>query len=102
MKAATEVAFIEWTEGERRVAELEVTRARREAVERVVREIVDELRRRMGTAFTLDELADEYASAGAWCLDLAQRTTDQPLAHDLSMVQDAAFAGFAREATDFR
>ena len=62
VKAATEVAFIEWTEGERRLAGLEVT-ARPPGGSRA-RGAGDRGRAAAedGTAFTLDELADEYAS----------------------------------------
>jgi len=102
VKPTTEVALIEWGEGERRLDAFEGTAGRRASVELVVRELVDELYRRVGATFTLDELADEYAVAGAWCLDIAQRVTDLNEAHDLSIVQDAAFARFAREAIDFR
>jgi hypothetical protein len=102
VNAGTQVALIEWAEGERRLAEYEGTAARRAIVELVVREIVDELYRRVGATFTLDELGEEYAGASAWCLDTAQRVTDLNAAHDLSIVQDAAFAHFAREAIDYR
>jgi hypothetical protein len=102
VNAGTQVALIEWAEGERRLAEYEGTAARRAIVELVVREIVDELYRRVGATFTLDELAEEYAGASAWCLDTAQQVTDLNAAHDLSIVQDAAFARFAREAIDYR
>jgi hypothetical protein len=102
MNAAVEVAMQEWTAGERRLAELEVTAARRAVLNGVVAEIADELQRRMGHAFDLNALSDEYAGAGAWCLDVAQRTTSHPWAHDLSLVQDAAFARIARNAIDFR
>jgi len=96
--------MIEWVEGGRRLAELEaeLPAARRLVLENVVREIVDELRRRVGSTFALDELADAYADAGAWCLDVAQRTTGQTWAYDLSIVQTAAFDRFARSATDYR
>jgi len=56
----------------------------------------------VGATFTLDELAEEYAGASALCLDTAQRVTDLTAAHDLSIVQDAAFARFARDAIDYR
>ena len=101
VNAAVEVAMQEWTAGERRLAELETTSARRAVLNGVVNEIVAELRRRMGHAFDLAALSDEYAGAAAWCLDVAQRTTPHPWAHELSLVQDAAFARIAREAIDF-
>jgi hypothetical protein len=102
MNAAVEVAMQEWQAGERRLEELEWTAARRAVLNGVVNEIAAELRRRMGHAFDLAALSDEYGGAAAWCLDVAQRTTDRPWAHDLSLVQDAAFARIAREAIDFR
>jgi hypothetical protein len=102
MNAAVEVAMQEWTAGERRLAELETTAARRAVLHGVVNEIAAELRRRMGHAFDLAALSDEYGGAAAWCLDIAQRTTSHPWAHDLSLVQDAAFARIARDAIDFR
>jgi hypothetical protein len=102
MNAAVEVAMQEWTEGERRLGELETTAARRTVLHAVVAEIAAELRRRMGHAFDLAALSDEYSGAAAWCLDIAQRTTSHPWAHNLSLVQDAAFASVARDALDFR
>jgi hypothetical protein len=102
MNAFVEVAMQEWTAGERRLAELETTAARRTVLNAVVAEIGAELQRRMGHAFDLAALSDEYAGATAWCLDIAQRTTSHPWAHDLSLVQDAAFARIARTAIDFR
>jgi hypothetical protein len=102
MNAAVEVAMQEWAAGERRLAELETTTARRAVIHGVVNEIAAELRRRMGHAFNLAALSDEYSVAAAWCLDIAQRTTQHPWAHDLSLVQDAAFARIARDAIDFR
>jgi hypothetical protein len=104
MRAATEVAMIAWVEGARRLEEreAELPSARRAVLDQVVRELVDELRRRVGSTFTIDQLAEAYEEAAAWCLDIAQRTTGETWAHDLSIVQDAAFARFARNATDFR
>jgi hypothetical protein len=100
----TEVAILTWEEGARRFEQrlAELTAARRAVLEDVVREIVDELRRRVGSVYTVDELAEAYEDAASWCLDVAQRTTRQTWAHDLSIVQDAAFARFARNATDYR
>jgi hypothetical protein len=68
----------------------------------VVEEITAELRRRVGSTYSMDELAAEYDGAEAWTLDVAQRTTSHSWAYDLSVVQDAAFARFARDAIDYR
>ena len=43
-----------------------------------------------------------YASSEPWCLEVAQRMTDEIWAYDLSIVQAAAFARFARDAIDYR
>ena len=102
MRAATEVALIEWREGQRRLAELDLPATRRMVIERVVDEIHAELRRRVGSTYDMDQLAAEYEGAEWWCLDVAQRTTGHTWAYDLAVVQDAAFARFARDATDFR
>jgi hypothetical protein len=102
MRAATEVALIEWFEGERRLAQLDVPATRLVVIERVVDEIQAELRRRVGSTYNMDDLAAEYDGAESWCLDVAQRTTGHTWAYDLAVVQDAAFARFVRDATDFR
>jgi hypothetical protein len=90
--ARVELALMEWEAG-----------ARREAVYRaVVNQIVDELNRRMGQTYTLAELTEEYDRSAGWCRHVAQLTTDHIWAHDLTIVQDAAFARFARDAVDYR
>jgi hypothetical protein len=101
---SVDLAQMTWMQGQRRLAERaeELPRRRYEGLERVVAEIVAELARRMGQAFTLADLAAEYESSAWWALDIAQRTTTDVAAHDLSVVQDAAFALFQRNAMDFR
>jgi hypothetical protein len=104
LRMSVDLAQMHWTQGERRLAELaeELPRRRYERVERVVQEIVAELARRMGQAFTLADLAAEYETSAGWCLDVAQRTTSDVAGHDLSAVQDGAFAAFQRHAVNFR
>jgi len=74
------------------------------ALERVTGELVLELRRRLGGPFTTDELASLYAHEGTdWCFDVATRAApDNPAAWDMPTVCGAAFARYAREATDYR
>jgi hypothetical protein len=101
--AEVDVSMMQWREGERRRRELEVSPRERAVVERVIEEIAAELGRRVGQTFTLRELARAYAQSEAWCRDIAQRAAARDVAaQDLSVVQDAAFARFARGATDFR
>jgi hypothetical protein len=91
-----------WQEGERRLARADP--ADRPALERARDEIVHELRRRLGGPFTTEELATLYATQGTdWCFDLATRVAPQnPAAWDMPTVAGAAFARYAREASDYR
>ena len=90
-----------WQEGQRRIARAEP--AERTAMERVVEELVVALRRRLGGPFTVQELASLYLEQGTdWCFDIAVRVApSQPAAWDMPTVAGAAFARYAREATDY-
>src|SRR5437660_7960149 len=91
-----------WQDGERRLATAEPTD--RPAQERVVDELVLELRRRLGGPFTTDELTRLYASQGTdWAFSVATRVAPgNPAAWDMPTVAGAAFARYAREASDYR
>ncbi len=96
----TEVAIFQWDEGRRRLRE--TAPALQPVLERVVGRIVDELRRRVGGPFTSAELVALYGGGIDWCLDVAARTAPEaPEAWDLSIVGDAAFARYLREASDY-
>jgi hypothetical protein len=90
-----------WQDGQRRLAEAEPSE--RLALERVRDEIVLELRRRLGGPFTTADLAALYTEQGTdWCFDLAVRVAPRtPAAWDMSTVAGAAFARFARQASDY-
>jgi hypothetical protein len=94
-------ASVLWREGERRLVESEGRE--RMLFERVVDQLVAELRRRLGGAFTTEELASLYMSEGIdWCFDIAVRTApSDPSAWDLPTVAGAAFARFVRQASDY-
>jgi len=93
-------AIFQWEEGQRRLRE--APPPDRLALETVCDRIVQELRRRLGGAFTTDELTELYASGTDWCLDLAIATApDHPRAWDGQTVADAAFGRYVREARDF-
>ena len=91
-----------WQEGERRLARAD--RADKPALERVTDELVLELRRRLGGPFTTEELAQLYASQGTdWAFDIATRVAPgNPSAWDMPVVAGAAFARYARDASDYR
>jgi hypothetical protein len=96
-----ETSSEQWRDGERRLADAPAVQ--QVALERVTARIAAELRRRLGGAFTADELAELYEQEGTgWCVDLAVATApEQPYAWDARIVADAAFARYLRGAVDF-
>ncbi len=90
-----------WEEGQRRLAGAEPRD--RAALERVTDAIVAELRRRLGGAFTQQELATLYLERGTdWCFQLATEVAPgAPAAWDVTTVAGAAFARYVREAIDY-
>ncbi len=100
MRDAELIGF--WQEGQRRLADIEPRD--RTLVERVVDELVFELRRKLGGQFTVRELMQLYLDKGTdWCFQVAIRVApDTPAAWDMTTVGGAAFARYVREAVDFR
>lgn len=95
---ATAVAEFAWYDGLERLRESgPLTGAR----SRLVDAVHDELRRRVGLSFTRADLAEVYAGAGDWFLELAQRAAPKhPDLWDTSSVLDGAFGLYARGARD--
>ncbi|GAC1324349.1 MAG: hypothetical protein NVSMB25_21760 [Thermoleophilaceae bacterium] len=96
MAYAIENAFFQWEEGERRVHE--TAEPARGDLELATFAVVAELRRRLGSTFTLAELADFYALGSDWASEVAQ---GHSAGTDAPWVVDAAFARYAREASDY-
>jgi hypothetical protein len=95
-----ETANYQWQQGERRL--------RRELPERgpllgrVTDALVAELRRRLGGRFSAEELVTLYEAGTSWCLQVAMKAApEDPWAWDASIVVDAAFARYLREAADY-
>ena len=96
MAYAVENALYQWRDGERRIADAgEAVQADLDASAEVV---VEELRRRLGSSFVVDELADLYGRDTDWALELARRNA---AGGDAASVVDAAFARYLREAKDY-
>jgi hypothetical protein len=96
-----ESAQEQWAAGLRRLEE-EVYPEREPTLERVTRAVQAELRRRLGGAFTLDELVELYDEGTGWCTDLAvEIAPDEPFAWDARVVADAAFGRYQRAALDY-
>jgi len=97
---AYDTAIEQWREGARRLEA--APPEQRDVLERVIVRIVAELRRRLGGAFTAEELAELYDEGTGWCTDLAVATApEDPYAWDARIVADAAFARYLRGAADF-
>ena len=61
-----------------------------------------ELRRRVGSTFTLDELAAAYADANVWVRQAVEEQAPTPgWSRTIAMVEDAAFHVYARGAVDY-
>jgi hypothetical protein len=95
-------AYALWREGTVRLAAADPSE--RPALERVTDALVAELRRRLGGPFTRRELVEFYEQRGTdWCLDVAMQVApNSPAAWDMTTVAGAAFARYAREASDYR
>ncbi len=88
MSYALENALFQWEEGERRLREAEpVDRVR---LQRAADGVLDTLRQRLGSEFSVQELSDLYAAQPDWTPDSIP-----------AAAVDAAFARYAREASDF-
>jgi hypothetical protein len=95
-----ETAYMQWQDGLRRLAE--APPEERRMLERVSAAIEQELRRRLGSAFTAGELVDLYEQGTGWTMDLAVSVApEHPYAWDSRTVADAAFGRYLRAATDY-
>ena len=93
-------ALYQWQSGERRLDAAPT--ARRVVFERVVDQIVAELRRRLGGRFSSDELVALYEAGTTWALEVAMAAApDDPPAWDSAVVVDAAFYRYLRGAVDY-
>jgi hypothetical protein len=64
--------------------------------------VQDELRRRLGSTFSVAELAGLYREGTDWALEIAVgRSPDDSRLWDLSIGADAAFYLYMREAADY-
>ena len=90
---------LQWEDGDRRVRDLDSSHRR--PVDRVVEHLVAELRRRLGSTFTSEELAGLYERSSAWTMAIAVKVSpDTPIAWE-QWVADAAFNRYLRDASDW-
>jgi hypothetical protein len=103
MPTVLEATRREWEEGHLR---LEAAAADPQRYERLLAEvdlILEQLRRRVGQTFTMDELAAAYGEADRWVQEaLAEREPGPGWPARAATVQDAAFHVYSRGAVDYR
>jgi len=102
---SVDVARLQWDDGLRRVEGAAREEPRYQHLSLLVDAVVDELRRRVGQTYSIAELASVYRGSEDWVREVV-RDAAPPKAQagirDTAVVQDAAFARYARGATDYR
>ena len=92
----------EWEDGYRRYEQALQQDAHPDRLEAQFDVLAAELRRRVGSTFTLGELVRAYEDADAWALQAIEERAPAPgWARTVSQVTDAAFHVFARGAVDY-
>jgi hypothetical protein len=100
--ALIENTILQWEEGYRRLQEARSDPKAYRALGREVVAVEDELRKRLGSSFSIEELAGVYRRDIDWDLELAmRRIPPDSVSWDSSTVVDAAFYLYMREASDF-
>src|SRR2546425_12866147 len=102
LKTPIESTIFQWEEGYRRLQGARSDPRAYRVLGRVVVAIEDELRKRLGSSFSIEELAGLYRQDTDWDLELAMRRVPPDSdSWDSSTVVDAAFYLYMREASDF-
>jgi hypothetical protein len=100
--SSVDLARQQWEEGNRR---LESQSANAELYVRLVQQlevVLEELRKRVGERFTLQQLAEVYDGSDRWLKEaVEERMNSAGWIRELSVVQDAAFHNYAKGATDY-
>ena len=103
MASALETTRREWEEGNRR---LRAAASEPFLYERLLAEVdlvLEQLRRRVGGTFTLDELASAYGDADRWVQEALIEAEPAPgWPARSTTVQDTAFYLYSRGAVDYR
>jgi hypothetical protein len=99
---ALEVVRSEWEDGYRRFQNLSRDGVAADRLSLQLEVVTDELRKRVGQTFTLEDLAGRYAAADEWVRDtVSERAPTPGWPRTLSIVQDAAFHLYQRGAVDY-
>ena len=102
MRAEVESARRDWEDAYRRLEEAARDEQRADALQVQLRVVTEELRKRVGGAYTLGELAHEYTRADGWARDaVAEKAPAPGWLSTLSIVEGAAFLLYSRGAVDY-
>ena len=102
MPANVQLARQQWEEGHRQFRELAREPRRAEQLHALVDLLTERLRRRVGSTFTLQELADSYQTAERWAHDTLAEQAERPGWPSMVVTAlDAAFHLYARGARDY-
>ena len=97
-----EVVRSEWEDGHRRFRTLSRDRVAADRLSLQLDVVTDELRKRVGQTFTLEDLARKYREADEWVRDtVSERAPTPGWPRTLAIVQDAAFHLYQRGAVDY-
>ena len=101
-QAAVETTRREWEEGHRRLEALadDAGLYRRLLAELEV--VTDELRRRVGETFTLEQLVTAYGDADRWSREVLDDHGADDAHRHATLLEDAAFHRYSRAAVDYR
>jgi hypothetical protein len=97
-----ENAVFQWEEGYRRLAAARSEPAVYRLLGKLVVAVQDELRKRLGSSFSVVELASLYRQGTDWPTELALAAMpEEGVSVDPAVAADAAFYLYMREASDF-
>jgi hypothetical protein len=100
--ADLESARRDWEDAHRQLQEEMRNPARADLLRQQLEVVTDELRKRVGAAYTLSELSAEYRRAEVWTRQvISERAAASGWARTLSVVEGAAFHRYARGAVDY-
>jgi hypothetical protein len=101
MSYPVENAIYQWEDGYARLQTLSADPRLYRNVLRGIDAVRDELRRRVGATFTVEDLAELYGRGTDWCLEIANGVADQATDWDPQVIADAAFHLHLRGAKDW-
>ena len=100
--SAVEVARHEWEDGTRRLEAARDDGDRYHQLLALLDLVVDELRKRVGQTYTLEQLAGAYGEAESWARELLDERSALPSwPRDLTTVLAAAFDAYQLGAVDY-